>query len=136
MPFSDHLHLRFSRRIALLAWGKWAAFPLLPLLALWGLRNGRWALFAVMCFMLFSAIKAWEASARRQFVREARWPAFLATKLRAKYPQLSCADADLVLRGLRQFFMAHLRSNRAFVAMPSQVADAVWHEFISHTRGY
>lgn len=136
MPFSDHLHLRFSRRIALLAWGKWVAFPLLPLLALWGLRNGRWALFTLVCVLLFSALRAWEVSARRQFVREARLPAFLATKLRAKYPQLSGADADLVLRGLRQFFMAHLRSNRAFVAMPSQVADAAWHEFILHTRGY
>jgi hypothetical protein len=32
--------------------------------------------------------------------------------------------------------MAHLRSRRKFVGMPSQVVDAAWHEFILHTRGY
>ncbi len=60
----------------------------------------------------------------------------MATKLRAKYPRLSAGDADLVLRGLRQFFIAYLRSNRQFVAMPSQVVDFAWHEFILHTRAY
>ena len=41
-----------------------------------------------------------------------------------------------MLRGLRQFFMAHLRSGRKFVAMPSKLVDAAWHEFILHTQGY
>jgi hypothetical protein len=41
-----------------------------------------------------------------------------------------------VLRGLRQFFMSHLRSDRKFVAMPSKVVDTAWHEFILHTQGY
>jgi hypothetical protein len=60
----------------------------------------------------------------------------LTSKLRAQYPQLSVGDADLVLRGLRQFFVAYLRSGRQFVAMPSQVVDLAWHEFILHTHAY
>ena len=86
--------------------------------------------------LAFGALRAWEASLRRQFIRESRFPPFLLAKLRSKYPQLSAGDADLVMRGLRQFFVAHLRSQRRFVAMPSQVADFAWHEFILHTRAY
>ena len=63
-------------------------------------------------------------------------PHFLAGKILAAHPELTARDTDLVLRGLRQFFMAHLRSNRQFVAMPSKVVDTAWHEFILHTRGY
>jgi hypothetical protein len=136
MPFSDRLQLRLSRRIQFLAWGKWLALPALPLLAALVLRNGQLVVFALVCAVLFVALTSWQSSLRRQFVREARFPSFLGAKLRAKYPRLSVSDTDLVLRGLRQFFMAHLRSKRAFVAMPSQVVDAVWHEFILHTRGY
>ncbi len=39
-------------------------------------------------------------------------------------------------RALRQFFLAHLKSGRQFVSMPSQVADDLWHEFILYTRHY
>jgi hypothetical protein len=136
MPFSDRLQLRLSRRIQFLAWGKWGALVALPLVAMLMSLVNQPFMAMFVCALLFVALAAWETSLRRQFVREARFPSFLGAKLRAKYPQLTVSDTDLVLRGLRQFFMAHLRSKRAFVAMPSQVVDAVWHEFILHTRGY
>ena len=91
---------------------------------------------AIVGVLMYVALTAWELSLRRQFVREAPLPRFLGAKLREHYPQLSLRDTELVLHGLRQFFIAHLRSNRAFVAMPSKVVDAAWHEFILHTRGY
>ena len=37
---------------------------------------------------------------------------------------------------MRQFFLAHLLSGRKFVAMPSQVADDLWHEFMLYSRAY
>ena len=124
-------------RIALLATTKWLFFPVLPLVALFWMRlSPRWFLLGMVCSLTFVALRAWEASRRRQFIREARMPRFLGDKLRAQYPQLSAGDADLVLRGLRQFFLAHLRSQRQFVAMPSRLADAAWHEFILHTKAY
>jgi len=91
---------------------------------------------ALVCLLLHTALRVWETSLRRQFIREATFPSFLGNKLRAQYPQLGVRDVELVLHGLRQFFMAHLRSKRRFVAMPSVVVDAAWHEFILHTRGY
>jgi hypothetical protein len=45
-------------------------------------------------------------------------------------------DCQLVAHGLRQFFLAHLKSGRKFVAMPSQVVDDLWHEFILYTKNY
>jgi len=60
----------------------------------------------------------------------------LFDKLIAKYPQLTLKDCHLVARGLRQFFLAYLKSGRGSVGMPSQVVDDLWHEFILDTRAY
>lgn len=129
------------RRIAWLSWSKWLAVPLFSLLQYaaspWrSMFLGALVLSAALSVFLFFALRAWEFSLRRQFVREAPLPRFMGAKLMAQYPQLSARDTELVLHGLRQFFMAHLRSKRQFVAMPSKVVDAAWHEFILHTRGY
>ncbi|MBP9906907.1 MAG: hypothetical protein KBF66_15235 [Rhodoferax sp.] len=130
------IRLAGARRIQLLAILKWLVW-MLPLLAyaqsvalptLW--------LVLIASTLAWGALRAWELSRRRQFIRESRFPSHLVSKLRAQYPQLSAGDADLVLRGLRQFFVAYLRSGRQFVAMPSQVVDLAWHEFILHTHAY
>jgi hypothetical protein len=134
---SLRVNLNWARRIQLLALLKWPVLVLPPALVVLvpGLRPGLvWV--GGLSALAFVALRAWELSRRRQFIREARFPPFLANKLRSQYPQLSHGDADLVLRGLRQFFLAHLRSERRFVAMPSQVVDAAWHAFILHTRAY
>jgi len=115
--------------VAFMAWpdiSRPDGFPLLglPLAAL------------ILAGLLTFVLKIVEVSLRRQFIREARLPTFLVGKLRGAHPQLSAKDAELVLQGLRQFFMAHLRSRRDFVAMPSRVVDTAWHEFILHTQGY
>jgi hypothetical protein len=39
-------------------------------------------------------------------------------------------------QGLKQFFLAHLMSDRKLVSMPSQIVDHLWHEFILYTREY
>ena len=137
MHLPKPLQTNGRQRIALLTVAKWLAFPVLPVLGFVATNHPLLlVLWCSLCVGLFFAVHAWEDSRRRQFIREARMPHFLGSKLRQKYPQLSAGDADLVLRGLRQFFMAHLRSKRSFVSMPSQVADAAWHEFILHTKAY
>ena len=133
--------LSLRGHIGWLSVGKWLALLLIPLLVYAGRPWGRWfpAVLIVSVFLglvLLIALSAWELSLRRQFVREARLPRFLMDKLCSQYPQLKPRDAELVLHGLRQFFIAHLRSKRAFVAMPSKVVDSAWHEFILHTRAY
>jgi len=98
---ASSIGLTGARRIQLLASLKWAA--LLPVVLALKLVGVGFALFLVLLssVLAFGALRAWERSRRRQFIRESRLPSFLATKLRHKYPKLSAGDADLVLRGLR-----------------------------------
>lgn len=101
----------------------------------WPPRAPWFGLFGVMLAgVLVTTI--WTNWQRDRAIREAPLPQFLKRKLRETYPQLSGKDCDLVERGLRQFFLACQRSNRRFVAMPSRAVDAMWHEFILHTRAY
>ncbi len=131
---------RLWQRVSTLLWAGRAVWVFAPL-TLWVL----WSRFAcvpcvvagaVFTLILVKALGAWEQSLRRQFVRDAALPRFLVDKLIEAYPQLKAGDAELVLRGLRQFFLAHLRSGRQFVGMPSKLVDTAWHEFILHTRAY
>lgn len=146
----DFLPLNFRHRITAVVYARRAVFPLAVGMAFVAAyveqasdvdrvafpSAGLWAAVLAVAFLLAFVLKIVEVSLRRQFIREARLPPFLVGKLRAAHPQLSAKDADLVLQGLRQFFMAHLRSGRKFVAMPSRVVDTAWHEFILHTQGY
>jgi hypothetical protein len=141
-PFdaSFGIHLRLRRRVDLLVWARLGLWLVTPMTAWFFFRNSRCAPCVVgtvvVAIILAKALGAWEQSLRRQFVRDALLPRFLVGKLQAAYPNLSAGDCDLVLRGLRQFFMAHLRSGKKFVGMPSKVVDAAWHEFILHTQAY
>ena len=131
---------RLWQRVSTLMWARRALWLLIVALV--------WAMFrhsvsgasavvgVILLLVLQKALRVWEQSLRRQFVRDAALPNYLIDKLIAAYPQLNQGDADLVMRGLRQFFMAYVRSGGQFVGMPSKVVDTAWHEFILHTQAY
>lgn len=73
---------------------------------------------------------------REAHIRHFELPRGLFDKLRQHHPELSLKDCQLVAQGLRQFFLAHLKSGRRQVSMPSQVVDHLWHEYILYTRHY
>jgi hypothetical protein len=73
---------------------------------------------------------------RRAFIDDYAWPQGLLDRFRKRRPGLSRAETARVEEGLRRFFHAYLAGGRRFVAMPSQAADDLWHEFILHTRAY
>lgn len=99
------------------------------------LQSQLFALLAVPMALLL-LLRLWTAWQRERVIREAPLPQLLKRKLRDQYPHLSGKDAELVERGLRQFFLACHRSQRQWVAMPSKAVDAMWHEFIVHTAAY
>lgn len=101
----------------------------------WRYRESWIGLFFLSVVIAVSA-SGWARWRRERVIRETALPQFLKRKLRETYPLLSQKDADLVERGLRQFFLACSRSQGRFVAMPSRAVDAMWHEFILHTRAY
>ena len=97
--------------------------------------------FLVGAFVLLSAACAvlWQRQRllrRDAFIRSFALPHGLFDKLRRHHPHLTLKECQLVSHGLRQFFLAHLKSGRQHVSMPSQVADDLWHEFILYTRNY
>lgn len=73
---------------------------------------------------------------REAYIRSYAFPRGLYDKVIAQHPQLTHKDMALVAQGLRQFFLAYLKSGHQFVSMPSQIADDLWHEFILYTRHY
>jgi hypothetical protein len=82
---------------------------------------------------------AWRAlrkARQAEFVRGYSFPKGLFDKLQARHPALTLKDCQLVAQALRQFFGAYLQGGCRPVAMPSQVVDDLWHEFILHTRNY
>lgn len=72
---------------------------------------------------------------REAFIREYAWPPGLLYKLQRKHG-FGRKESALVAEGLRTFFLAYLKGGKRYIAMPSQVADDLWHEFILFTRAY
>ena len=93
---------------------------------------------ACLIFIVVSAM-LWRrqiALRRDACIRNFPLPQGLFDKLRKQHPHLTLKECQLVAHGLRQFFLAHLKSRHQYVSMPSQVADDLWHEFILYTRNY
>lgn len=85
------------------------------------------------------AVAIWMRHARlrrEDFIRNFELPRGLFDRLMKRHPHLSTKQCQLVAHGLRQFFLAYLRSGGKYVSMPSQVADDLWHEFILYTKNY
>lgn len=95
------------------------------------------AVAVVACLLVMAALwQRYQVLRREAYIRRAVLPRGLFEKLRAKHPHLTAKDCELVAQGLRQFFLVYLKSGRKFVAMPSQVVDDLWHEFILYTKHY
>jgi hypothetical protein len=73
---------------------------------------------------------------REAFIRNFTLPHGLFERLTQRHPALTLKQCQLVAHGLRQFFLAYLKSGRQYVSMPSQIADDLWHEFILFTKHY
>ena len=84
---------------------------------------------------LYFFIKIRRAS-RMRYIERYHFHEALITKLSAKHPHLSEPQIELVFQALRQYFHMCNHAGRKMVAMPSQVVDDVWHEFILFTRAY
>ena len=95
------------------------------------------AFLAVVFALVFYTVWRRARVARRaEFIRSYTLPQGLFERLKKRRPELTLKDCQLVSQALRQFFLAYLKGGRRFVAMPSQLADDLWHEFILYTKNY
>lgn len=91
---------------------------------------------AALALLLLVLWRRQVALRREAVIRSFVLPKGLFQRLQKQHPDLSLKDCQLVARGLRQFFLAHLKSGRRYVSMPSQIVDDLWHEFILYTKNY
>jgi hypothetical protein len=132
----EKIDMQNTQTLQFIGAGKWllaAAWLALNLMALkfavlaWSTVAGAIVLVLLLWMEFF---------ARERFIRHVSLPVFLKTKLRASHTYFTAKETDLIEHGLKQFFLANLRSKGKFVAMPSKIADEMWHEFILHTKAY
>lgn len=74
--------------------------------------------------------------ARTDFIDRYEFPRGIRERVRRRYPHLTDNDLDLVFSALREYFHLSRKAGRRKLAMPSQVVDVAWHEFILFTRNY
>lgn len=75
-------------------------------------------------------------SRRLNYIKRYHFHKSIKEKILKKYPYLSDEQVHLVFRALRDYFFICSQAKRKMVAMPSQVVDDAWHEFILFTRSY
>lgn len=63
-------------------------------------------------------------------------PVSLKHKVLKRYPHLDDEQLTLVMKALQEYFQICNSAGKRAVAMPSQVVDVAWHEFILFTRKY
>jgi hypothetical protein len=96
----------------------------------------------VVVLMLLGLVAAtvvwWRAlhRSRGNFIDNYPYAKFLDQRLAARRPELSEAQRCLVFDALREYFQLCRAARKRMVAMPSQVVDDAWHEFILFTRQY
>ena len=73
---------------------------------------------------------------RAEFIRSYRFPSGLRFKLDQAYPDLSGEQVNLILEGLRAWFMLLAENPNTKFGMPSKAVDTAWHEFILMTHNY
>jgi len=92
--------------------------------------------------LLFAAIAAFVLLLWRRWRHRAAaidsfpYAGFLDQRLAQRRPELSEAQRAEVLAGLQDYFHLCRNAGGRMVAMPSQVVDDAWHEFILFTRHY
>ena len=75
-------------------------------------------------------------SKQLSYIEQYSFRSAISRKVKQKYPHLSDEQLSLVFDGLRDYFYICNQAKRRMVAMPSQVVDVAWHEFILFTRLY
>lgn len=96
-----------------------------------------WFFAVPMAYYIYKKINEKRREAQREdFIRTFKLPRGLLRRVQKKHPQLNPEQLERVSLGLRQFFLAYLKSGLRPVSMPSQVVDDLWHEFILYTQAY
>lgn len=73
---------------------------------------------------------------QRAYINDYKFNDAIGKKILQKYPHLSNKQIRVVFKALKDYFRICHQAKNKMVAMPSQVVDVAWHEFILYTRAY
>ena len=85
---------------------------------------------------LYLAFKKLRQKQQLAYIKDYSFHQSIREKISKTYPHLSEEQTHLVFRALRDYFWMCNKAKKQMVAMPSQVVDIAWHEFILFTRSY
>lgn len=89
---------------------------------------------ALLCYAIVQYSR--RQAARISFIDSYAYEKLVSPQLREKMSYVDDQQWPFVVEGLRQYFRLCHRSGSQMVAMPSNVVDDLWHEFILDTRAY
>lgn len=96
-----------------------------------------WLLAGVVVFFVWKRFVRPRFSKHcENFILSYRYPKRIRERVKQQYPHLNETQVNRVMRGLREYFILCGMAGNRMVAMPSQVVDVAWHEFILFTRDY
>ena len=93
----------------------------------------------LLTLLLFVVAYFWYKSRKKRqlkFIENYQFPAMLLERAREKHDYLRNKDMQKVARAMRDYFYICNQANGKMVAMPSEIVDVLWHEFILFTRAY
>lgn len=71
-----------------------------------------------------------------EYIRDYTFSSALVKRVQEKHDYLSDSDIKQVIKALRDYFHICNQAKGKIVAMPSEIVDVAWHEFILFTREY
>lgn len=95
-----------------------------------------WFFVVLAGLFLLGVYNALKQHSQLRYIKQYRFHPMIKQKLRVLHPQLSESELDVVINALRDYFYICNKAKRRMVAMPSQIVDDAWHEFILYTKGY
>ena len=98
-----------------------------------------WVSYVILFIVLTSFYLVFIKLRQKQqlsFIKAYPFHKSIREKICKTYPHLTDEQTHLVFRALRDYFWMSNKGKRKMVAMPSQVVDIAWHEFILFTRSY
>jgi hypothetical protein len=93
-------------------------------------------LFVVIVVILLMVFVYKRNKKRIEFIELFEFPISIKKRVNAEYPHLNNEQVELVLDTLKSFFLISYKAKSRPVAMPSQVVDVAWHQFILFTKNY
>lgn len=95
-----------------------------------------WIILIVLTLFFLNWRRKVNRNQRIKYIEHYFFHKGIRKKLAQKHPHLTDEQIDIVFIALKDYFQICLQANKKMVAMPSQVVDDAWHEFILSTRFY